>query len=809
MGAGESPDTLEPQVAAGGSVRGTLTDDQRHIGSCAQIVWQIEARFVTRHGLFRAVSVSAVDPLSALGPITNPTWPGRFTKRGNKDGFLVDPTLEWLTRICDLRNKANELASSGEAKTTRGTDIPRSAPSHQPMSESERQKAMVAGGLADSIVIAFELRDLHRMEHYYPKNVDSAEIKSLREELTAALERILANPGFEEFRKTYDGTTLAGSSPDVRFAVLAGMLSHWHPDFPKNATVEGVIRDGMAKVTATCQEQMPPDVQKAVARIMEIQITDCRIPHPANDATFQETRRFLQLLREYWGLGRQVVLVEAQGLVSLQPHPLMPLMMNLRLRLEVCFEKLASEEGASGAQGAANGLLDVALGNEPDDLSVVPEWTNGEIAKVDEFIEHTRLKLGSKTYPLTREETVFIQVVQDAISEHSEKVKKAWAALTKKADQQQRELEERNVAGVGPPKTTVQPPSEKPGVTTSPRPIDAAALPEKAKTVSAPQTRSRSQQAASGGNKVDVEFLRTIPDEVHTLLGPSAPSAHCARLRTQIVAAIECHDRYGEAVRKWQKLWDEYFKQLFKKQNQLRQHAERPPREGWQWVDDLQEMLCAPHLFDTTDLPRRILQDTGGGGGWVPANLLKPPCFPPNPMPGGDSSGDTDEIVLIRHYVALAVVHDRLDAYEGRNRARLLAGFELPPQNVRTVSFPCDVDKRVYLQWGKGFGRRSIEKALEAVRRDLEGHSREPEASPVTLKQFMEQYCEPMTSKLLESRLAELQRRSRHGAIGLPAYVGQWSPGKSKYFNAADLRERWPSYRTQFPALPKLKSSRP
>jgi len=268
-----------------------------------------------------------------------------------------------------------------------------------------------------------------------------------------------------------------------------------------------------------------------------------------------------------------------------------------------------------------------------------------------------------------------------------------------------------------------KPPATGAGGTAQPPPRKAAggdlgdALLENAKALSAAETHSKSPQPPSGENKVDIEFLRAIPDEVHTLLGPSAPSANSARLRTQIVAAIEYHDRYGEAVRKWQKQWDEYCRQFINNRNQLSQHAEHPPREGWQWVEDLPAMMCDPHLAGAPQGVGRGLRETkGGGGGWVPADLSKPPCFPPNPMPGGDSSEDTDEITLMRRYVALAAVHDRLDAYEGRTRARLLAGFELPPQNVRTVAFESD---RPYLMWGKGFERTSIEQALEAVKADI------------------------------------------------------------------------------------------
>ena len=363
-----------------------------------------------------------------------------------------------------------------------------------------------------------------------------------------------------------------------------------------------------------------------------------------------------------------------------------------------------------------------------------------------------------------------------------------------------------------PPSAPTEPLAES---TNGGKPSDA--LLEKAKTPSAPETHSKSPPAPSGENKVDAEFSETIPDQVHTLLGPSAPSANSARLRTQIVAAIECHDRYREAVRKWRKQCDEDIKQtikeqhLFRQRAELRQHAERPPREGSQWVDDLPAMLCDPRKSSLAHAFGEELRRKGGGGAWVPADLLKPPCFPPNPMPGGDSSEDTDETVLMRCYVALAVVHDRLDALEGRTRARLLAGFQLPPHIADICVYGHEPDKpdKPFINWGKGFERTRIEQALEAVRLDLGGRSHEQEASPVTLKQFMEQYCKPMTSQLLKSRVAELQHRARHGAIDLPACVGQWRPGKSKYFRAEDLCERWPSYLTQFPALPKLKSSRP
>jgi len=390
------------------------------------------------------------------GPDGSPDIP-RKSEPVSPKGTRVAPPVRDELRVdpSDTDAEAATGGKPGDGAAARGPDTAHSASSQQPMSESERRKAMVEGGLADAVVIAFELRDLHLMEYRYPSNVDPAEIKAIREGLTAAFEWILAKPGFEEFKNAHEGPQLADLAPDAKFSVMAGMLVHWHPDFPKSATTEAAVRDA-TKVLAKCQEQASRDVQRTVARIQEIQFTDCRIPHPAGDPTFRETRRFLQLLREYWGLGRQVVLDMSEAMCGFQPHPLLPLMMNLRLRLEACFGELASEEGAQDAQGAANTLLDTALGSEPDDLSVVPEWTNGEIAKVEAFVERTRLRLGSKTYPLTREEGMFIQVAQEAITKHREEIEKAWATRLKNADRQRREREARGVAAGNPVKTTTE-----------------------------------------------------------------------------------------------------------------------------------------------------------------------------------------------------------------------------------------------------------------------------------------------------------------------------------------------------------------
>jgi len=122
--------------------------------------------------------------------------------------------------------------------------------------------------------------------------------------------------------------------------------------------------------------------------------------------------------------------------ISFQPHPLMPLIVNLRLRLEVCFEKLVAFSGTAEAREIAFGLLDILVSSEPDDLQVVPEWTRGEVNKVEMFIEQCRYAAKSKPYELTPAEKACIRAAQVGTAEHRGRLKEAWANCLRNLDRQ-------------------------------------------------------------------------------------------------------------------------------------------------------------------------------------------------------------------------------------------------------------------------------------------------------------------------------------------------------------------------------------
>ncbi len=85
---------------------------------------------------------------------------------------------------------------------------------------------------------------------------------------------------------------------------------------------------------------------------------------------------------------------------------------------------------------------------------------------------------------------------------------------------------------------------------------------------------------------------------------------------------------------------------------------------------------------------------------------------------------------------------------------------------------------------------------------------KESAETPVTLKEFMKQYCEPLRgAKLYGSKVKSLQREARrHKAhITLPEPINTPGRGRTNYYLPPALKEAWPSYCQILSYLPKLK----
>jgi hypothetical protein len=199
-----------------------------------------------------------------------------------------------------------------------------------------------------------------------------------------------------------------------------------HPDVRINDASEDASHHNMVEVLGKCQATAFEPIRSIVSNLIEIKLYDCRIPNPQDDPSFQEPRRYLQLLKSYWGKCKSLIIEQIDAPLGFQPHPLTALIINLRDRIDACCEKLCELDSINENKETIDVLLDTLLSSQPDDLSAIPEWTNGQIQNVDIFIEQSRLHLGSKSYPLTHEEQLFLDQVDEAIKQYHDRVNVTW-----------------------------------------------------------------------------------------------------------------------------------------------------------------------------------------------------------------------------------------------------------------------------------------------------------------------------------------------------------------------------------------------
>lgn len=79
--------------------------------------------------------------------------------------------------------------------------------------------------------------------------------------------------------------------------------------------------------------------------------------------------------------------------------------------------------------------------------------------------------------------------------------------------------------------------------------------------------------------------------------------------------------------------------------------------------------------------------------------------------------------------------------------------------------------------------------------------------TPVTLREFIREYCEPLTKNLLERRVLALQGLNQKHKLKPPleTVTKIYKPGQSHKFLPSFLIANWPKYIEQLPSLPKLK----
>jgi len=368
-------------------------------------------------------------PKSRAGQVVDPGDVPLQRRPLSGEGLSAQRMYDRARRWCEkLSESANQASSQSE-------------PNQQPESESNAEPApepasdeMLRLALPTAVMSAIGLRDLRRIRAFYPDAIPEDEARSLHAAFAENLKSAAAICKLEQIFQVSPIPSFEEAGFDLELSAMMGMLALHHPDTKIDPTEPDAPSKNMDASFSKCQEEVTEPVRGMIERLINAMLFDCRIPNPADDKTFDEPQRFLQMLRSYWGVVRQLVLHHTEAPIGYRPHPLMPLVVNLKARIDSCFDRLADLPGAAEARERVTGLIDIVLSGEPDDLQAAPEWSFGEISSVDRFIEEARLTLGAKSYPLTPAEEMCLSYAAKSVQDYEDRVKNHWTKVIKRLD---------------------------------------------------------------------------------------------------------------------------------------------------------------------------------------------------------------------------------------------------------------------------------------------------------------------------------------------------------------------------------------
>jgi hypothetical protein len=288
--------------------------------------------------------------------------------------------------------------------------------------------------VADLVVLFMVTRDLVRIGRDYPEAMPEADHKAWLEELTAHANLILTRPGFQGISAMLKVPALLDMDVPERFGILMSTAMMSHPTMTAPAGTPAEIQAAVEKTMSTCQESASANVKEQMSRLANVMVVACRTPTGTTTVDFAEPARFLQMLHRYWALVSELVLTHTHSEVGFRPHPLLHVIENLRDRLRTCFGKLTVLPDAVEAAQVCDMLAGMLTEGDFDDLSADPEWTDGELQKVERFIARARLQLKPNAYALTSAEEFFLKQVKHLVSEHAMRVKAEWKRVLARAE---------------------------------------------------------------------------------------------------------------------------------------------------------------------------------------------------------------------------------------------------------------------------------------------------------------------------------------------------------------------------------------
>lgn len=277
-------------------------------------------------------------------------------------------------------------------------------------------------------------RDLAQIQCDYPNAIPETDHSVWVEEIMSHVEALLTNPGFDGIKNLMESSAILKLDIPHRFATLMSMATMAHPAMAATHDSRDHLLSAIDKTLGICQETASANVKNQIFRLTNMMVQSCRCPTGTDVSEFAEAARFLQMVNRYWRLASELVKTQTSYQVGFSPHPLLHLIENIRDRLRTCFTHLVHLDGAADVGQACDQLLSMLTEGEIDNLSVVEEWTNGELRKIERFLARANMTLGGREYALTAPEVYFIKLCEQLIAEHDRRIRHAWKQMLANAD---------------------------------------------------------------------------------------------------------------------------------------------------------------------------------------------------------------------------------------------------------------------------------------------------------------------------------------------------------------------------------------
>ncbi len=178
------------------------------------------------------------------------------------------------------------------------------------------------------------------------------------------------------------------------------------------------------KITEYCDKE----VRDIGTRISDLWNYDCRFPDESVSEEYRSIKRYFFLLTKYWNAYRELLSVCGSAPIGFRPHPLGRIIKNLEFRIDVCLEKLSSNE-LTEAFAHLDGL-DPA---DSEDFSVAWECGGGDaVARIDSAIEKQVLIYGNRIFNLTDQESGFLKLCNLLIKNYENETRVKFKSILDK-----------------------------------------------------------------------------------------------------------------------------------------------------------------------------------------------------------------------------------------------------------------------------------------------------------------------------------------------------------------------------------------